>query len=156
MTKTYISLGTNMGDKEKNLRDAISMIQQRIGRVTSLSAFYVTEPWGFQSDNSFLNAAAEVETTQTPMELLALTQAIERELGRTSKSVDGKYHDRIIDIDLLLVGDTVVRTPELTLPHPFMHERLFVMEPLAEIAPELVHPVLKQTMRNIMLNIREK
>jgi 2-amino-4-hydroxy-6-hydroxymethyldihydropteridine diphosphokinase len=145
-----------MGDKEKNLRDAVSMIQQRIGRVTSLSAFYVTEPWGFRSDNSFLNAAAEVETTQTPMELLALTQAIERELGRTSKSVDGKYHDRIIDIDLLLVGDTVVRTPELTLPHPFMHERRFVMEPLAEIAPRLLHPTLGLTMKNILLNIREK
>jgi 2-amino-4-hydroxy-6-hydroxymethyldihydropteridine diphosphokinase len=90
------------------------------------------------------------------MELLALTQAIERELGRTSKSVDGKYHDRIIDIDLLLVGDTVVRTPELTLPHPFMHERRFVMEPLAEIAPHLLHPTLGLTMKNILLNIREK
>ncbi len=156
MTKTYLSLGTNMGDKEKNLRDAVSMIQQRIGRVTSLSAFYVTEPWGFRSENSFLNAAAEVESDMEPMEMLAATQQIERELGRTAKSKDGVYHDRIIDIDLLMVGDTVLSTPELTLPHPFMHERLFVMEPLAEIAPELVHPVLKQTMRNIMLNIREK
>jgi 2-amino-4-hydroxy-6-hydroxymethyldihydropteridine diphosphokinase len=156
MTKTYISLGTNMGDKEKNLRDAVSMIQQRIGRVTSLSAFYVTEPWGFRSENSFLNAAVELESDMEPMEMLAATQRIERELGRTAKSKDGVYHDRIIDIDLLMVGDTLLSTPELTLPHPFMHERLFVMEPLAEIAPELVHPVLKQTMRNIMLNIREK
>jgi 2-amino-4-hydroxy-6-hydroxymethyldihydropteridine diphosphokinase len=145
-----------MGDKESNLRAAVSMIHQRIGKVTSLSAFYVTEPWGFTSANTFLNAAAEVETDMDPLTQLAVTQQIERELGRTVKSVDGVYHDRPIDIDLLMVGDIIMSTPELTLPHPHMHQRLFVMEPLAEIAPRLIHPVLKQTMQNILLNIRQK
>lgn len=145
-----------MGDKESNLRAAVSMIHQRIGKVTSLSAFYVTEPWGFTSANTFLNAAAEVETDMDPLTQLSVTQQIERELGRTVKSVDGVYHDRPIDIDLLMVGDIIMSTPELTLPHPHMHQRLFVMEPLAEIAPRLIHPLLKQTMQNILLNIRQK
>ena len=135
--KVYLGLGTNLGDKEANLHTAVQQINMRIGKVTSLSAFYVTAPWGFSSEHSFLNA---------PFEVLEKTQSIERDLGRTKKSVDGNYSDRLIDIDLLLYGDLILDTPALTLPHPLMHERRFVMEPLAEIAPKVVHPVLKQTM----------
>ena len=108
MAKVYISLGTNLGDKEQNLRDAVEKIEEQIGKVVSLSAFYVTAPWGFASENSFLNAAACVDTDLSPLEVLRETQLIERELGRTKKSVDGVYSDRLIDIDLLLYDDLVL------------------------------------------------
>lgn len=155
MAKVYVGLGTNLGDKEQNLRDAVQKIEEQIGKVVSLSAFYVTAPWGFVSENSFLNAAACVETELPPLDVLRETQLIERELGRTKKSVNGVYSDRLIDIDLLLYEDLVlsVTSPsgaELNLPHPLMTERDFVMKPLAEIAPDLVHPVLGKTMRELI------
>lgn len=128
---------------------AVHEIEERIGKVVSLSAFYATEPWGFSSDNAFLNAVVGVETSLRPAEILSITQSIEQEMGRTHKSVNGVYSDRVIDIDLLLYGDVVLDTPELKLPHPLMHERRFVMEPLAEIAPEVVHPVLGKTIREL-------
>lgn len=154
MANVYIGLGTNLGDKEQNLRDAVHRIEEQIGKVLSLSAFYVTAPWGFASENSFLNAAACVETQLSPLEVLQETQTIERELGRTKKSVNGAYSDRLIDIDLLLYDDLVFSVTsadgaELNLPHPLMAQRDFVMRPLAEIAPALQHPVLKQTMKEI-------
>ena len=150
MAKVYLGLGTNLGDKEQNLRDAVQKIEEQVGKVVSLSAFYATAPWGFSSEHTFLNAAACVETLLPPLSVLHLTQEIEREIGRTHKSVGGVYSDRVIDIDLLLYGDRVLDTPELKLPHPLMHERRFVMEPLAEIAPDLVHPILKKKMRELL------
>lgn len=155
MANVYIGLGTNLGDKEQNLRDAVHRIEEQIGKVLSLSAFYVTAPWGFASENSFLNAAACVETQLSPLEVLLETQTIERELGRTKKSVNGAYSDRLIDIDLLLYDDLVLSATsadgaELNLPHPLMAQRDFVMRPLAEIAPALQHPVLKRTMKEIL------
>lgn len=155
MAKVYIGLGTNLGDKEQNLRNAVQKIEEQIGKVVSLSAFYMTAPWGFASDNGFLNAAACVETDLSPLDVLQETQMIERELGRTKKSVDGVYSDRLIDIDLLLYEDLILTVvspsgAELNLPHPLMTERDFVMQPLAEIAPELRHPVLGKTMKEII------
>lgn len=155
MANVYIGLGTNLGDKEQNLRDAVHRIEEQIGKVLSLSAFYVTAPWGFASENSFLNAAACVQTQLSPLEVLLETQTIERELGRTKKSVNGAYSDRLIDIDLLLYDDLVLSATsadgaELNLPHPLMAQRDFVMRPLAEIAPALQHPVLKRTMKEIL------
>ena len=146
----YFSLGTNLGDKEQNLRMAVQKIRKQIGEVISLSAFYATAPWGFSSEHTFLNAAACVETLLPPLSVLHLTQEIEREIGRTHKSVGGVYSDRVIDIDLLLYGDQVLDTPELKLPHPLMHERRFVMEPMAELAPDLVHTILKINMRELL------
>ncbi len=151
----YFSLGTNLGDKEQNLRMAVQHIEERIGKVISLSAFYVTAPWGFDSDNSFLNAAVAVETDLEPLALLDITQDIEKQLGRTLKSAGGVYQDRMIDIDLLLYGDLIYKDERLTLPHPLMQERSFVMNPLAEIAPDLVHPVLDITMVQILANLPE-
>lgn len=151
MVNVYLGLGTNLGDKEQHLRNAVAKIEERIGKVISLSAFYATAPWGFSSDNAFLNAVVCVESGLLPLEVLSETQAIERELGRTAKSVAGAYADRVIDIDLLLYGDTVLAIDGLTLPHPLMAERRFVMEPLAEIAPEVVHPILGQTMKELFL-----
>lgn len=133
MHTLYLSLGTNLGDKERNLADAIVRIGEMIGIVECQSSFIATEPWGFQSDNTFLNAAVKVRTQLSPHEVLMLTQQIEREMGRTVKSTEGDYHDRIIDIDILLYDDVCITTPELTIPHPLMYERDFVMIPLNEI-----------------------
>ena len=101
------------------------------------SALYETEPWGFESENAFINAAVCVETTLAPHDLLAATQAIEREMGRKRKSKDGVYHDRVIDIDILLYDDLYIDTPDLRIPHPLMYERDFVMVPLREIKEDL-------------------
>lgn len=133
MVECYLGLGTNLGDKEKNIHQAIEQINALIGTVVRQSAFYVTPPWGFQSNHTFLNAAVCCQTDKTPHEVLHLTQQIERHLGRTHKSVNGEYHDRIIDIDILLYGDETVSAPDLQIPHPLMYERDFVMKPLREI-----------------------
>ena len=129
----YLSLGTNLGDKEHNLLSAISEIRRRIGPVKAQSAFLATRPWGFESPHTFLNAAIRIETALSPLDLLHQTQQIERDMGRKHKSVNGQYHDRIIDIDILLYDDLHIATPELTIPHPHMHEREFVLIPLKEI-----------------------
>ena len=131
--KVYFSLGSNLGDKEGNIREAISRIGELIGEVDRQSTLLATEPWGFESDNTFVNAAIRCTTSLSPLEILNITQNIERAMGRTLKSVDGQYHDRIIDIDILIYDDLHITTPQLTLPHPLMKERDFVMIPLKEI-----------------------
>ena len=141
MAKVYLGLGTNLGNKEENLQAAVEKINDEIGKVTSLSSFYETAPWGFDSDNNFLNAVACVLTDYEPIEVLARTQQIERGLGRTHKSVNGVYNDRLIDIDLLLYNQLILDTPQLKLPHPLMTQRSFVMDPLKEIAPEVIYPL---------------
>ena len=150
MAIAYLGLGTNVGNKRRNMITAAALLAERVGDILALSGFYETEPWGFESENFFLNAAVKLKTSFSPLEVLQITQQIEKELGRTEKS-NGVYHDRIIDIDILLYDDLVLlyedevlQIPELTLPHPLMHERKFVMDPLAEIAPFVVHPVLKE------------
>lgn len=145
MAKAYIGLGTNIGNKRRNLITAAALLAEMAGDVLSISSFYETEPWGFESDNTFLNAALLLETELEPLQLLSLTQEIEKEMGRTQKS-DGAYHDRIIDLDILLYDLCVINEAALVVPHPLMHKRQFVMEPLAEIAPMLVHPILNKTM----------
>lgn len=132
----YLSLGTNLGDKRKNIAEAIKNIGELVGDVVRQSALYETEPWGFRSDNRFVNAAVCVDTQFSPRRLLEVTQRIEREMGRTLKSDGGEYHDRIIDIDILLYGDLHIDEPDLKIPHPLMHERDFVMTPLNEIMEE--------------------
>lgn len=132
----YLSLGTNLGDKRKNIAEAIKNIGELVGDVVRQSALYETEPWGFRSDNRFVNATVCVDTQLSPRRLLEVTQRIEREMGRTLKSDGGEYHDRIIDIDILLYGDLHIDDPDLKIPHPLMHERDFVMTPLNEIMEE--------------------
>ena len=138
MSTLYLSLGTNLGDRRQNLKSALELIGSKVGTVVSASDIIETDPWGFESPNPFLNTVVKVETDLKPLEVLDVTQEIEQQLGRATKSVNGEYHDRLIDIDILLYDDLVMDTPELTIPHPLMYERKFVMEPLAQIAPELV------------------
>lgn len=133
MHTVYLSLGTNLGEKEQNLLRAIEEIGKRIGPVRAQSAFLHTEPWGFESENSFLNAAVKVDTELSPLVIMYVAQAIERKLGRTHKSKNRIYHDRIIDIDILLYNNLSISTPTLTIPHPLMNERDFVLIPLKQI-----------------------
>lgn len=143
-----------MGDRKRNIVTAVALLAERVGDISALSSLYETEPWGFASKNVFLNAAVVMTTPLSPPDLLTLTQQIERELGRTQKS-NGEYHDRLIDIDLLMYDDQVMETAELTLPHPLMHLRTFVLEPLAEIAPSAVHPLLHKTIGMLLLEIKK-
>lgn len=135
MTKhlLYIGLGSNLGDRKALIMEALRLVGLQVGRVERISSFIETEPWGFESANKFLNAAARVVTGLSPWECLARTQHIERMLGRTQKSTDGHYHDRPIDIDLLMYDRLVLHEKELTLPHPRIEEREFVKLPLREI-----------------------
>ncbi len=129
----YFSIGSNIGNRKRLVREAIALLNERVGEVERQSSLYETEPWGFDSPNKFINACVCCVTTLSPHQLLAITQHIERELGRTEKTKDGEYHDRIIDIDILLYDDLGVNSPNLVIPHPHMHERAFVMTPLREI-----------------------
>lgn len=129
----YLGLGTNLGDKQKNLHDAIRMLGNQVGEVEKVSSVIETEPEGFKSDNMFLNAVVKVRTALSPFELLDITQDVEKSLGRKEKSSNGIYHDRVIDIDILLYDDINISTPRLVIPHPRMTQREFVMTPLAEI-----------------------
>lgn len=149
----YLSLGSNLGDKAANLARAIEMIEARVGCVTLKSGVIETEPWGFESGNSFLNQAIGVETRLPAMEVLDITQQIERDMGRSEKSGNGTYSDRLIDIDLLLYDEQIVRNERLTIPHPLIPRRRFVLEPLAEIAPDLMHPLLHKTIKELLMSI---
>ena len=129
----FLGLGSNLGDKEKNLNEAIKHIEKLVGHVVCQSAFHVSEPWGFESDNFFVNAVVECRSSLAPRQLLRTTQQIEKMMGRTKKSNKGIYSDRIIDIDILLYDDWHINYPDLIIPHPLMRKRDFVMIPLQEI-----------------------
>ena len=133
MYKVYLSLGTNLGNRKRNIRKAIDKIGEQIGVVERQSALYETEPWGYSSPNDFINSCVMVLTAMAPRQVLEATQRIEQEMGRILKSVNGEYHDRIIDIDILMIDDLVIDEPDFKIPHPLMEERDFVMKPLKEI-----------------------
>jgi 2-amino-4-hydroxy-6-hydroxymethyldihydropteridine diphosphokinase len=143
----YLSLGSNVGNREHNLAQAIERLA-RLGDVVSVSSFYETEPVGFTHQPWFLNCAVALETEKMPQQLLSAALRIEKDLGRHRETAQPKG-PRTIDIDILLFGNSVIDTPALTVPHPALHERRFVLEPLAEIAPDLRHPILKKTIREL-------
>ncbi len=147
----YLSLGSNLGNRQANLDMALHLLSERM-RMGKVSSIYDTEPLGNVNQPRFLNLACEVFTRLSPEGLLALSKGIERKMGRYSRSGE----PRVIDIDIILYGDTVLDTPDLVIPHPRMAERSFVLMPLAEIAPDLVHPVLKKTIKELNKAIKEK
>jgi 2-amino-4-hydroxy-6-hydroxymethyldihydropteridine diphosphokinase len=147
----YLSLGSNLGNREDNLDMALKLLSQRM-RLGKVSSIYDTEPLGNTNQPRFLNLACEISTHLTPEGLLALAKGIEGKMGRRGKS----GAPRTIDIDILLYGDTIMDTPDLVIPHPGMAERSFVLVPLAEIAPDLVHPALKKTIKELNKAIKEK
>ncbi len=149
----YIGLGANIGDREDAIRQAIRTLNERIGALVGCSSLYETRPVGFTSENLFLNAVAAFNTQLSPHELLRITQEVERELGRTTKSKDGIYADRPIDIDLLLMDNEVCNEPSLTLPHPHLAERRFVLEPLCELAPDLRHPTTGLSVKEMLAQL---
>ncbi len=141
----YLSLGSNVGDRKAHLRDALARLG-RLGRVVAVSSFYETEPVEFTRQPWFLNCAVALETSQTPRKLMTAILRIEEEMGRRRVQKKGP---RSVDIDILMFENIVMDSKELTIPHPAMHQRRFVLEPLAEIAPELLHPVLKKTISEL-------
>ncbi|MDR1357092.1 MAG: 2-amino-4-hydroxy-6-hydroxymethyldihydropteridine diphosphokinase [Tannerellaceae bacterium] len=152
MATAYLGLGSNLGDKGKHIATAVRLLSERTGRILALSRLYESPPWGFESENEFANAALALETELTPLELLDTTQDIERKMGRVVKS-SGSYCDRTIDIDILLYEAMILCTDRISLPHPLMHERRFVVVPLSEIAPTLMHPVLGKTFAELALSL---
>ncbi len=143
--RVYLSLGSNVGDREANLNSAIARLET-IGEIVAVSSFYETEPVEVAAQPWFLNCAVAVETEKMPKQLLAAILDIEQQMGRRRVRKKGP---RTIDIDILLFGNSIVDTQGLTVPHPAMHQRRFVLEPLAEIAPEVRHPVFKRTIREL-------
>jgi len=148
-TLAYLSLGSNLGDRGAHLRAAIARLQTT-GKITAISSLYETEPVEFTQQALFLNCAVGLATCLGPDELICRVLDIERELGRKRVPPKGP---RTIDIDILLFGDLVIHSPELTIPHPAMAERRFVLQPLAEIAPEVVHRVLHKTVRELLAEL---
>jgi len=145
MAQVYFGLGSNIGNKAKNLHKAALIIEKRMGRLISSSAFYHTKPWGYISDNSYLNSVICIETNILPFQVLTIVQQIEKEMGR-ERDITKRYEDRMIDIDILFYDDLIFADENhtLTIPHPLMEKRRFVLEPLNEIAPDFIHPAYKQ------------
>jgi 2-amino-4-hydroxy-6-hydroxymethyldihydropteridine diphosphokinase len=151
--KVYLLLGSNLGDREQLIEDAIKQIANEIGEVFIRSSVYETEAWGNEDQPSFLNIALGAKTRLTPIEVLNKALEIELELGRVRHE---KWGSRLIDIDLIFYDDIVVDMgAELQIPHPQMQYRKFVLEPLAEIAPDYIHPVLKMTVREVLERLRD-
>ena len=148
MNIVFLGLGSNLGERAETLQIAKNMISDTIGTITNVSSVYETEPWGFESDNLFLNLVLSVNTDLSPSGLLGRTLMIESQLGRMR--CDDKITSRSIDIDILLYNNEVIKEAALEIPHPRLHLRKFVLVPLAEIAPDLVHPVIYQTIAELL------
>jgi 2-amino-4-hydroxy-6-hydroxymethyldihydropteridine diphosphokinase len=150
MAIVYIGIGSNTGNKEENCLNAINLLSARGIPVRRRSSLYETEPWGVKDQPSFVNATVEAETDLTPQELIVALKSIEKEMGRQETY---RWGPRAIDLDILLYNDLVIDEPDLTIPHPYLHQREFVLKPLSEIAPDKIHPVLKKTIRTLLAEV---
>jgi 2-amino-4-hydroxy-6-hydroxymethyldihydropteridine diphosphokinase len=148
----YLALGTNLGDRMENLRRAIAALSPTL-HVTALSPVYETPPWGYADQPAFLNMALAGETKSEPRELIVFLKNLETELGREKTFRNGP---RLIDMDILFYDDLVFEQADLVIPHPHLHERAFVLVPLNDIAPELVHPVLKRNVHELLKDVDTK
>jgi len=148
MKSVYLGIGSNLGDRKVNLRNAVEKAEELTGKIVKVSSVYETEPWGFSSDDQFLNMVVKIKTSLKPSELLERLLMVESLMGRLREGK--KYSSRIIDIDILFYGKQVVRTEVLEIPHPELYKRKFVLVPLAEIAPDLVHPVFKKSISELL------
>lgn len=153
MKRVYLGLGTNLGSRLENLKQAIGKIEEHIGPVLKSSSVYETEPWGFRSENQFFNMAVEIETDLKPSGLLGRLLMIESILGRLREGRE--YKSRIIDLDILLYGKQVINKGDLKIPHPRLHERKFVLVPLCEIAPGMIHPVFEKTVAELLKECKD-
>lgn len=151
MPTAYISLGSNLGDRIQNIRDAIEKLRAH-GDVTKSSSLYETAPVEFTAQPHFINAVVELETNESPQQLLQSLLATEKSMGR-DRATSPPKGPRLIDLDIILFGDQVIRGDRLTIPHPAMHERRFVLEPLAEIAPDAMHPVFMRSIRDLLAQL---
>lgn len=151
---TYLSLGTNIGDRLENLVDAILLLEQKGVGLVSVSSVYETEPWGFEAEQNFYNIVIGVKHNVSPEKLLEITQGIESEMGRAPKTGEG-YESRIIDLDILFVDEKVINNPKLRIPHEKMNERKFVLTPLNELNPLLIHPLRGITIQELLQNCND-
>ncbi len=155
MNKAVISIGTNLGNREKHIGIALERIQKLIGSIYLKSSIYETEAWGFESESRFLNCVIQVISNMGPRELLSSLLKIEGELGRRREK-GATYSSRTIDLDVLFYEGLVLNEKELVIPHPRLHERNFVLVPTAEILPELVHPILEKSIRQLLLESKDE
>lgn len=154
LNSVFLGIGTNLGDKKKNIELVFDKIEEQIGNITSISALYLSKPQGFDSENLFVNCAIHIQTPLKPTEVLSETQSIEKDMGRKDKSEDIGYADRIIDIDILFYNNLIINNSStLIIPHPHIQERDFVLKPLSEIAPDLIHPVFNKSIEELLNNI---
>ncbi|WP_207496652.1 2-amino-4-hydroxy-6-hydroxymethyldihydropteridine diphosphokinase [Aridibaculum aurantiacum] len=147
MNTAFLLLGGNLGDRKKNLEDALQLINERAGKISAASAFYETAAWGKEDQPNFLNQAVTLETRLSPTDLLRMLLAVEKDLGRERIE---KLGPRLIDIDILFYGDMVLHSDQLTIPHPHITKRRFVLEPLHDLAPDLIHPAYNKTIAQLL------
>jgi len=148
MNRIFLSLGSNLGDRSQNLKKGVGLLEQLAGKPGAISSIYETEPWGCDSDLNFFNQVIELFTPLRPLPLLEVIHEIEIMCGRDRSAA--RYAPRTLDIDILLYGDSVIEFPDLVVPHPNLQERQFVLVPLAEIAPHVVHPILNKDMEELL------
>lgn len=149
MTETYLLLGSNLGNRMLHISRAIVAINKHLGQIQKRSSVYVTEPWGFEHEKAFINMVVKIQTEWPPRHILETIHRIEQQAGRNRVPGSG-YQARELDIDILFHGQEITRDPDLTIPHPRLHERKFTLVPMAEIEPGLVHPVLQKTMQQLL------
>ncbi|MBD3638792.1 MAG: 2-amino-4-hydroxy-6-hydroxymethyldihydropteridine diphosphokinase [Crocinitomicaceae bacterium] len=150
----YIGLGSNLGDSKELIKKAYKQVQDRIGKILRQSSFYESEPWGFEADNNFVNSVISCESDHEPQWVMQELLAIENDLGRV-RSDNKNYESRKIDLDIVAIGDEVLKTNRLVIPHPQMHLRAFVLIPLQEIEPEWRHPQLEQGLEEMLDGLKD-